>query len=82
MVRDLQQLTVNVFQMQGGQFGYARCRWFLMKVQMTSEPTASLGYTNLEDGVPRLSGSASDVGGVVASVEVSWSRALAHRRAR
>ena len=41
-------------------------------------PTASLLYANLEDGVLRLSGSASDIGGVVASVEVSWSHGRWH----
>ena len=59
-------------------------RWFWIEEPDDLEaPTASLLYANLEDGVLSLSGSASDVGGVVASVEVSWSHmAVAHRRAR
>ena len=74
MVRDLQQLTVNVFQMQGVLPATLDASLVLVEESDDLEaPTASLLYANLEDGVLRLSGSASDVGGVVASVEVSWS---------
>ena len=79
VVRDLQQLTVNVFQMQGVLPATLDASLVLVEESDDLEaPTASLLYANLEDGVLRLSGSASDVGGVVASVEVSWSHGRWH----
>ena len=79
VVRDLQQLTVNVFQMQGVLPATLDESLVLVAEEIDDEaPTASLLYANLEDGVLRLSGSASDVGGVVASVEVSWSHGRWH----
>jgi len=78
-VRDLQQLTVNVFQMQGVLPATLDASLVLVEEPDDLEaPTASLLYANLEDGVLRLSGSASDVDGVVASVEVSWSHGRWH----
>ena len=79
VVRDLQQLTVNVFQMQGVLPATLDASLVLVEESDDLEaPTASLLYANLEDGVLRLSGSASDVDGVVASVEVSWSHGRWH----
>lgn len=79
VVRDLQQLTVNVFQMQGVRPATLHETLVLVDEPDDDEPpTAALLYANIEAGVLRLSGTASDAGGVVASVEVSWSHGRWH----
>lgn len=72
-IRDLQQLTVNIFQDQGVLPASLDPTLHLVDAPVDDEgPTATLDAATLEDGILRLAGGATDVGGAVASVEVSW----------
>ena len=72
-MRDLQQLTVNVLHDQGVLPATLDPALHLVDAPADdAPPTATLESASLESGVLELAGTATDLGGAVASVEVSW----------
>lgn len=79
VVRDLQQLTVNIFQDMGVLPASLDPRLRLVDVpEDETPPSVSLTRATLSDGVVQVVGTAADHHGNVAAVEVSWGHGRWH----